>query len=190
MYYLIVYQISVERKVHGVSKFTDTLLPVLYDINSRSVVDNEELVEHIFSRSQTEGKEYNAKNSCRDEEMIQDMQYDFAEALDTQKKQKLAELKLQVESDSQRNEKQTIEYYQTMISNQERFISGWEADIESNFDNLDETRIRQLHGAIRLARARIVALQNEKEERLNRIHEDSFIEINEDIVSLNLINII
>ena len=77
-----------------------------------------------------------------------------------------------------------------MISNQERFISGWEADIESNFDNLDETRIRQLHGAIRLARARIVALQNEKEERLNRIHEDSFIEINEDIVSLNLINII
>ena len=166
------------------------MLPVLFDINKRAIVNDEELVEKIFSRSQTEGKECNANNSCTDAELIQDMRYDFIEAIDSLKKEKLAELKLQVESDSQRNEKQTIEYYQTMIRSQENFISNWETEIETNFDELDESRIRELHGAIRLAKARITTLQNEREDRLNRIHEDSFVEVNDNVVSLNLINIL
>ena len=190
LYYLIVYRISVKRKVQGVPKFTESLLPILFDINKRAIVNDEELVEKIFSRSQTEGKECNANNSCTDAELIQDMRYDFIEAIDGLKKEKLAELKLQVESDSQRNEKQTIEYYQTMIRSQENFISNWETEIETNFDELDESRIRELHGAIRLAKARITTLQNEREDRLNRIHEDSFVEVNDNVVSLNLINIL
>lgn len=188
-YYLIVYQISVTRKVLGVPKRTETLLPLLYHVNTQSIVTDEEIIDRVFSRSQTEGEEHNASNSDIDTEMLQDMRYDFAEEIGVQKSNRLAEIKLQVESDRQRNEKQTNEYYASMIDNLQRFIRSWESDIEMLF-NVDEKRVQQLQGAIRLAQARIQQIEKEKEDRLTQIREASQIEIGESIVSLNLINII
>lgn len=188
-YYLIVYQMSVTRKVLGVPKRTETLLPLLYHVNTQSIVTDEEIIDRVFSRSQTEGEEHNASNSDIDTEMLQDMRYDFAEEISVQKSNRLAEIKLQVESDRQRNEKQTNEYYASMIDNLQRFIRSWESDIEMLF-NVDEKRVQQLQGAIRLAQARIQQIEKEKEDRLTQIREASQIEIGESIVSLNLINII
>ena len=76
-----------------------------------------------------------------------------------------------------------------MIDNLRRFVRGWESDIEMLFD-VDEKRVQQLQGAIRLAQARIQQMEKEKEDRLTQIREASQIEIGENIVSLNLINII
>lgn len=188
-YYLIVYQMSVTRKVLGVPKRTETLLPLLYHVNTQSIVTDEEIIDRVFSRSQTEGEEHNASNSDIDTEMLQDMRYDFAEEISVQKSNRLAEIKLQVESDRQRNEKQTNEYYASMIDNLQRFLRSWESDIEMLF-NVDEKRVQQLQGAIRLAQARIQQIEKEKEDRLTQIREASQIEIGESIVSLNLINII
>ena len=188
-YYLIVYQMSVTRKVLGVPKRTDTLLPLLYNVKEQRVVKDEDMVDRVFSRSQTEGKEHNASNTDIDSDMLQDMRYDFAEEISEQKSNRLAEIKLQVESDRQRNEKQTNEYYASMIDNLQRFIRSWESDIEMLFD-VDEKRVQQLQGAIRLAQARIQQMEKEKEDRLTQIREASQIEIGENIVSLNLINII
>lgn len=188
-YYLIVYQMSVTRRVLGVPKQTDTLLPLLYNVNEQCIVKDEEMIDRVFSRSQTEGTEHNASNSDIDSEMLQDMRYDFAEEISVQKSNRLAEIKLQVESDRQRNEKQTNEYYASMIDNLQRFIRSWESDIEMLF-NVDEKRVQQLQGAIRLAQARIQQMEKEKEDRLTQIREASQIEIGESIVSLNLINII
>ena len=80
----------------------------------------------------------------------------------------IAEIKLQVESDRQRNEKQTNEYYATVIDNQRRFIRDWESEIEWIYDS-DEKRVRQLQGVIRLAQSRIQQLEKEKEDRLIQI---------------------
>lgn len=188
-YYLIVYQMSVTRKVLGVPKRTETLLPLLYHVNTQSIVTDEVIIDRVFSRSQTEGEEHNASNSDIETEMLQDMRYDFAEEISVQKSNRLAEIKLQVESDRQRNEKQTNEYYASMIDNLQRFIRSWESDIEMLF-NVDEKRVQQLQGAIRLAQARIQQIEKDKEDRLDQIREASLIEIGESIVSLNLINII
>lgn len=188
-YYLIVYQISVTRKVLGVPKRTDTLMPLLYNVNTQSIVTDEKIIDRVFSRSQTEGEEYNASNSDIDPEMLQDMRYDFAEEISVQKSHRLAEIKLQVESDRQRNEKQINEYCASRIENLQRYISNWESDIEMLF-NTDEKRAQQLQGSIRLAKANIQKEKKEKEDRLAQIREASQIEISENIVSLNLINII
>ena len=188
-YYLIVYQISVTRKVSGVSKHTDTLLPLLYDVNEKKIVKDEKIINHIFSRSQTEGKEHNFSKTEIDSEMLQDMRYDFAEEIDEQKSYKFAEIKLQVESDRQHNEKQINEYYASTIDNLKHFISSWESDIEMLF-NVDTKRVKQLQGAINLTQSRIKIMEKEKEDRLLQIREASQIEIGENIVSLNLINII
>lgn len=188
-YYMVVYQMSITRKVLGVPKRTDTLLPLLYSVDEQRVITEETMIDRIFSRSQTEGTEHNASNKDIDPEMLQDMRYDFAEEITEQKATRMAEIRLQVESDRQRNEKQTNEYYASMIDNLRRFVRGWESDIEMLFD-VDEKRVQQLQGAIRLAQARIQQMEKEKEDRLTQIREASQIEIGENIVSLNLINII
>ena len=188
-YYLIVYQMSVTRRVLGVPKHTETLLPLLYSVNEREIVKDEDMVDRVFSRSQTEGEEHNANNTDIDTEMLQDMRYDFAEEISKMKAKRLSEIKLQVESDRQRNEKQTNEYYASIIDNLRKYISGWESDMEMLF-NVDEKRAQQLQGAIRLAQARIQQMEKEKEDRLTQIREASQIEIGESIVSLNLINVI
>ena len=188
-YYMVVYQMSITRKVLGVPKRTDSLLPLLYSVDKQCVITEETMIDRIFSRSQTEGMEHNASNRDIDPEMLQDMRYDFAEEITGQKATCMAEIRLQVESDRQRNEKQTNEYYASMIDNLRRFVRGWESDIEMLFD-VDEKRVQQLQGAIRLAQARIQQMEKEKEDRLTQIREASQIEIGENIVSLNLINII
>ena len=188
-YYMVVYQMSITRKVLGVPKRTDTLLPLLYSVDEQRVIKEDNLIDRIFSRSQTEGTEHNASNKDIETEMLQDMRYDFAEEISEQKASRMAEIRLQVESDRQRNEKQTNEYYASMIDNLRRFVRGWESDIEMLF-NVDEKRVQQLQGAIRLAQARIQQMEKEKEDRLTQIREASQIEIGENIVSLNLINII
>ena len=188
-YYMVVYQMSITRKVLGVPKRTDTLLPLLYSVDEQRVITEETMIDRIFSRSQTEGTEHNASNKDIEPEMLQDMRYDFAEEITEQKATRMAEIRLQVESDRQRNEKQTNEYYASMIDNLRRFVRGWESDIEMLF-NVDEKRVQQLQGAIRLAQARIQQMEKEKEDRLTQIREASQIEIRENIVSLNLINII
>lgn len=188
-YYMVVYQMSITRKVLGVPKRTDSLWPLLYSVDEQRVITEETMIDRIFSRSQTEGMEHNASNRDIDPEMLQDMRYDFAEEITGQKATRMAEIRLQVESDRQRNEKQTNEYYASMIDNLRRFVRGWESDIEMLFD-VDEKRVQQLQGAIRLAQARIQQMEKEKEDRLTQIREASQIEIGENIVSLNLINII
>lgn len=188
-YYLAVYQISVSRKVLGVTKHTETLLPLLYSVKRKEIVNDEELVSRVYSRSQTEGIEHNPSNEDIDNEMLQDMRYDFAEAINEVKAQQISEIKLQMESDRQRNEKQAIEYYASIIDNQQRFIRGWESEIEMFFDT-DEKRVRQLQGVVHLAKDRIKRYEKEREERLLQIREESQILVTESIVSLNLINII
>ena len=162
---------------------------MLYSINDREIVKNEDTIDRVFSRSQTDGKEHNATNTDIDTEMLQDMRYDFAEEINEVKAKRLSEIKLQVESDRHRNEKQTKEYYASIIDNQQRFIRSWESDIEMYY-NVDEKRVRQLQGVIRLAKDRIQRYEKEKEDRLLQIREASQIEISESVVSLNLINII
>ena len=188
-YYLIVYQLCVTRKVLGIPKHTETLLPLLYSVNDREIVKDEDIVNRVFSRSQTDGEEHNATNTDIDTEMLQDMRYDFAEEISEMKAKKMSEIKLQVESDRQRNEKQTNEYYASFIDNQRRYIRNWESDIEMLY-NADEKRVQQLQGVIRLAKTRIQQMEKEKEDRLTQIREASQIEIGESIISLNLINII
>lgn len=188
-YYLVVYQISVSRKILGITKHTETLLPLLYHNQTNTVVKDEDIINHVFSRSQTEGLEHNANNDDVDSEMLQDMRYDFAEALSQEKTKRMSELRLQIESDRHRNEQQTKEYYASVIENQKRFIRNWESEIEMVWES-DDKRVRQLEGVIRLTQNRINQYRKEEQERLEQINEASQIEVTEDVISLNLINII
>jgi hypothetical protein len=133
--------------------------------------------------------EYNAKSKDLDSEMLQDMRYDFAEALNVEKSKRVSELKLQIESDRQRHALQMREYYASIIENQRRFIRNWQEEIEFVYES-DEKRVRQLQNIIKLAENRIEQYRKEEQEHMERINEAAQLEVKDKIISLNLINVI
>lgn len=187
-YYLAVYRLKVTRKVAGIPKTTESLLPIVYDIHGERVVQSEELTDYIFAQTQKNGIEHNAENMYVNSELIQDIRYDFAETISKKESAKLAEMKLEIDSDRKRNEQQTIEYYNSIIRNQEGFIKNWQFDIELNFE--DEKRVKQLQNVITLAQNRIKKYESERDDKLQQIRAISKIEITDEIISLNLIKII
>ena len=177
------------RIVQGVEKHSETLLPLLYNVETRSIVTDKDVVDGLFSKSQIGGIEHNASNSDIDREMIQDMRYDFAEYISNEVEKKVRELKNQAESERYRNEQQTVEYYKSRIENYERNIDEWEQILEyTSYDNTKERR--RWEGAIRLANANISQLEHDMEEHLNQINSDPQIGIESEIISINLINIV
>ena len=189
LYYMAIYQMSMHRIVQGVEKRSETLLPLLYNVADRSLVNDKEVVDGLFSKSQVCGIEHNASNSDIDRDMIQDMRYDFAEYISNEIDKKVRELKNQAESERFRNEQQTIEYYNSRIENYNRNIDEWEQILEyTSYDNGKERR--RWEGAIRLAKANISQLEHDMEEHLNQINRDPQIGIESEIISINLINIL
>ena len=187
-YYLAVYKISFIRKIMGVKKHSEKLLPILFSVNSHSIVTKEKLINHVFSISQTLGIEYNPKNEDINSEMLQDMRYDIVDALDNEKQNLLDELRLQVESDRQRNEQQTEEYYDSIIQQIDRSISSMKHELE--WSVTDEKRANHLSNAIRLRTANKNSKIKEKQDRINQINEAANIEVNQEILSLNIIYIV
>ena len=120
--------------------------------------------------------------------MLQDIRYDFAETLSERKKERIAELKREADSERIHNEYQTKEYYRSRIANIEKNIEEWSDNIILSFN--DDKERRRWENAIRLGNANINRLKKEEQERLDIIQTDPRISVDDEILTLNLIYII
>ena len=196
MYFLALYQLSTHRIVQGVEKRTETLLPLLYDATHDCIVEDKEIVNGLFSKSQNLGIEHNASSKDISRDIVENMRYDFAEALSKEIAQKIGELKKQAESDRFRTEQQTLVYYTTRIANYRKSIEEQEFllnDLQYAYFEKPETRDKKkrgIEGAIRLFNANIAQLEKDRDSHLEMINRDPEIGIERDLLSINLINII
>ena len=190
VYYMGLYQLTTSRMVQGVKKTAGDLLPVVYNIANDELVEDQDIIDRIYRRSQIEGAERNASNSDVQAEIIENMKSDFTFAVSEEKKRRIEESTRQIESDRQRNIQQTMEYYKSRIENHKNNISNWEDELQWYFDNLDDKEIRSKQGAIRLAKANISMLEKERDERIDLINQDTTPTIEDKILSINLVTII
>lgn len=189
-FYMGIYRLKVSRKVLGVIKNTDILLPILYDNQTGRVVEDEQLTERVYSQSQVTGAERNPTNNDINEDRIEEMRYELTDAISKKVDERKKELSLLINSECQRNEKQLIEYYNTRIDNHKINIQKWEEHIETLSQNCENKRINELEGAIRLSNSQIQKLEKEKEERLHQLKDEVYLNIDKSLVSLSLISII
>ena len=187
VYYMGLYQLTTNRMIQGVKKTSGDLIPVVYSVAKDELIEDQDLVDRIYRRSQIEGAEHNASNADIMPELIENMKSDFTWAISEEKKRRIDESSRQMESYRLRNEKQTREYYQSRIANHQNNISKWELELEWLYDDKE---IRNKQGAIRLAKANVITLEKERDERLALINQDTKPTIEEKILSLNLVTII
>ncbi len=196
VYYLALYQLSTHRIVQGVEKRTETLLPLLYDATNDCIVEDKTVVDSLFSKSQTLGIEHNASSKDISRDIVDNMRYDFAEALGKEISKKVSELKKQAESDRFRTELQTSVYYKTRIANIEKSLEEQECKLDElqymyyEKPETIEKKRRGIEGAMRLLRANITQLEKDRDSHLEKINRDPEIGIERDLLSINMINII
>lgn len=85
VYYMGLYQLTTSRMVQGVKKTAGDLLPVVYNIANDELVEDQEIIDRIYRRSQIEGSERNASNSDVQAEIIENMKSDFTFAVSEEK---------------------------------------------------------------------------------------------------------
>ncbi len=196
VYYLAIYQLTTHRIVQGIEKRAETLLPLLYDVTNDCIVEDKDLADSLFCKSQTLGIEHNASSKDIRREIVENMRYDFAEALSKEIAKRIGELKKQAESDRFRTEQQTLEYYRTRIANIQKSLDDQEANLDylqfNYYDNPEtrEKKRRGIEGAIRLFAANIAKLEKDRDSHLEMINRDPEIGIERELLSINLINII
>ncbi|MCF0186550.1 MAG: hypothetical protein HUJ98_08710, partial [Bacteroidaceae bacterium] len=152
------------------------------------LIEDQDLVDRIYRRSQIEGAEHNASNADIIPELIENMKSDFTWAISEEKKRRIEESSRQMESYRLRNEKQTQEYYKSRMASWQTLIDERKMFLEFQFS--DEKSINGWQRDIRLFEANISALEKERDERLALINQDTKPTIEEKILSLNLITII
>lgn len=189
-YFLAVYKLATSRMVQGIKKTSAELYPVLYDAHAQSIVHDTELVDHLFGLSQITGKEHNPDVEFLKTEIIQDMRYDFLDTIRDEIKRRLDEIKRTSESERQRNDIQTREYYQSLIESRETSIDEWETRLRYDRDWMTPKEVRELEGAIRLGKANVETYRKAMEDRLDIINADPGITIEEEILSLNFVCIL
>lgn len=187
-FYMGLYQLTTHRMVQGQEKESAELMPVVFDIENKQLVNDEEIVNRLYRRSQVEGSEHNASNEDLSAETIDDMRYDFADYVRDEIQRRQEEVNRQMESDKMRNIQQTEEYYKSRIDSYKSNISQWELNMEWSMN--DNKEYQRWTNAIRLARANIQRMEKERDERLALINEDNQLTMEDKILSINLIIII
>ena len=118
------------------------------------------------------------------------MRYDLLDAIHGEIQKRIDEIKRTAESERQRNDLQTREYYRSLIESREQSIEEWEDRLRYSRDWMTPKEVRELEGAIRLGKANVETYRKQMDARLDIINADPGISIEEEILSLNLVSIV
>lgn len=187
MYYLGIYSIKTIRKSHADVKESCELLPVVYNVREDDIVADQQLINRIFKKSQTEGHEKNASNIAMSEDLIENMRNEFAAQISDERKRRIRESRMQEESDRLRNVQQTKEYYQARISELQNRIKEYEYRIEWSYD---EKERKNYESILRPWRGNVRKLENERDERLSTLNQVTELTLSDNLLSLNLVTVI
>lgn len=187
-YYMSTYQFDTSRMVQGVMKHSETILPFVFNIDTRKIEHNQDIIDRLYSVSQTQGYEYNPTTDLFDPELIADIRYDFTAEVKAERTSRQEELRRQAESERIHNEAQTKEYYKSRMDIIKARIREREGYVEYVYN--DDKLRRNLENLIRMDKGLMERLKKEMDDRLTIINEDAHITIDEQLMTLNLIRII
>ena len=191
LYMLAIYKISVKRTLFEKQIVTDSLYPILFDVEKDCIIDSHELAEKFMGRTQVDGcyaplAECNRLNS----DTIDDLRYDFSDCADEYVRNHQRELQIRIDNSKKLRYQQTIQYYESRQKNFERNINTYEGIHESAIAANDDEEIRRAENVLRLQRANLRDLLNKRETDLERINRDVHLMVTHEIKSLNLVKVV
>ena len=190
-YMLAIYKVSVSRTIFDKPLTTDSLYPVLYDIDNNQIIEDHDLAEKFMGRAQVDGRyaplEDNGKLASDE---IDDLRYDLKDSIDAYISELRRDMQNRIDNSKKLRYQQTIQFYDSREKNYERNISHQEFLKEMAIEQEDDAALRNAEGALRLMRANLRDLQQRREADLERINRDVQLKVTDEIKSLNLVHVV
>lgn len=191
MYMLAIFKVSVSRLVFDKPTVTDTLYPILFDIENNEIVEDHELAEKFMGRAQVDGSYAPLEETMKlDNEMIDDLRYDLRECIDDYTQAHKKEIQTRIENSKKLRYQQTIQYYDSREKSLTHSISDQEVHLEFALMRRDDDEIKRAEGALRLMRSNLRDLKERRENDLEKINRDVQLKVTNEIKSLNLVHVV
>lgn len=190
-YFLAVYQIETSKFVFGVKKISNTLYPILYTVEERMVVENEDVTTKFFGKVQTKGEYQRVETTSDiDADFISDMQFDMAEKIDAYRKSFVEELKLQAENSILMMRQQTEAFYKYRIKNLEKAVANAEEELQmAIYFERDDKEIHKKENNVRFQNNNLRTLIKQRDDELMRVSQDQQLEVRTSLLSINYVNV-
>ena len=191
LYMLAIYRISVSRTLFNKPIVTDSLYPILFDVDNNHIIDDQDLAERFMGRAQVDGQYAPLEDSLRlDEELIADLRYDFNDCVNAYVWKHQTEIQSRIDNSKKLRYQQTIQYYDIRQRNLEKSIEHQELMREYAISSGDDDELRRAEIVLRLQRANLRDLIERRESDLERINRDVHLKVTPEIKSLNLVKVV
>ena len=184
-YFLAVYASTTVRKWFKREQKTELLVPLLYDVTKGQIIDDKDLSERFLGESQLHATA-KSDNFLIPEELISELEYIFAEAIETFETEHLAEQRMRLDTHKKMQLQRKTEFYDNRISLQKSIIESSESKLNYLFNEQERRNIESILPAQRKV------LENLKEEKENALREINAGEIeykSPQLLSLNHITV-
>lgn len=190
-YLLAIFKISVSRVIFDKKVVTDSLYPILYDLQEHCVIEDHEVSDTFFGKAQVNGRYAPLTDDMRiNPEIVDDVEYDVKEVVDNYLEEYTNDQQMRIDNNKKMRYQQTLQYFDSRIQNLEQSIRTQEAILENSLIIKDFESHSRAERTLRLQRGQLQALQQRKEDEIEKINRDVQLRITDEVKSLNLVKII
>lgn len=184
-YFLAVYASTTVRKWFNREQKTELLVPVLYDVTKGEIINDKDFSERFLGESQLHATA-KSNNFLIPEELISELEYIFAEAIETFEIEHLAEQRMRLETHKKMQLQRKTEFHDNKISLQKSIIESSENKLNFLFNEKDRKNIESILPAQRKV---LENLMDEKENALREINAGEIEYKSPKLLSLNHITV-
>lgn len=158
-YFLAVYKSTIIKKWFSREQKMEILVPIIYDLDQGIIIKDRKASESFLGEAQINASAKSGGNGIS-ENIVNDLEYVFAEEIDNYDAQYLAEQKMRLETHRKMQIQRKTEFYDNRISRQEKIIRDSETKLQILTDEKERKNIESILPA---QRKNLLNLIDEKE---------------------------
>ena len=191
LYFLAIFEISVQQIVHGVKKEISTLVPVLYDCTNEETIANEDVASQFFGIVQ-KSAQYAALDTADypDAQLVNEMKGSVVKYIGNYRLEKHREIDIHIRSRREKKLKQLDERQKFVTEPLKQRIKEYENIVEGAYMTHDEELKIRTERMLPMARGQLRQMEENFEEKRQDILRDPELSVKEKPVSINLVKVI
>lgn len=190
-YILGIYKVSVSKKIYDEPTKTDFLYPILYDIENREVIHDQELAEIFMGKAQICGR-YSplTEDKKLSPEYVDGIRGDLKDEIEEYVDKFRDEQAIKIENQKKMRYQQTLQHFEFQIANAKQNLDNQQMLLQTAELIGDDTLKSNAERILPVMRSNLQTLIKNKEEELERINKDIHLKVTEEPKSLNLVQIV
>jgi hypothetical protein len=190
-YMLAIYKVSVSRLLFDKPHVTDSLYPILYDVDRQCIVNDQDVAEQFMGCAQVNGRYASPGEATKlNQEMIEDLRYDMKDYIDSYVNKQRQEIQDCVDNSRKMRYQQTKQYFESRIQAQEDTIKQHELNLMIAEISENDDAIKKERNILPMMRSNLNERKRQMEDELEKINKDIQLKVTEEIKSLNLVQVV